>query len=75
MTSEIVAIGERERLCGFALAGVDVVAAADPADARAAWAALSADVALVILTPAVHAALEGDELAQRGQRLWVVLPE
>ncbi|HTP18534.1 MAG TPA: hypothetical protein VMJ65_02950 [Solirubrobacteraceae bacterium] len=73
--SEIVAIGEGERLRGFALAGVDVDVAADPAGARAAWAALPADVALVILTPAAHAALAADELEQTGQRLWVVLPQ
>ncbi len=73
--SQIVAIGEGERLRGFALAGVSVVLAADPADARAAWAALSADVALVILTPAAHAALGADELAEHAQRLWAVLPQ
>jgi vacuolar-type H+-ATPase subunit F/Vma7 len=71
---EIVAIGQAERLRGFALAGVDVADASDPAGARAAWAALSADVALVILTPAAHAALAADELGQDGRRLWVVLP-
>ena len=72
--SQIVAIGESERLRGFALAGVDVVVADDPAGARAAWAALPADVALVILTPAAHRGLGVDELDPRGQRLWVVLP-
>ena len=66
--SQIVAIGERERLRGFALAGVNVAAAEDPAGARAAWAALPADVALVILTPAAHAALaaESSNSASRG---------
>jgi vacuolar-type H+-ATPase subunit F/Vma7 len=73
--SGIVAIGEGERLRGFALAGVDVAAASDPVGARAAWAALPADVALVILTPAAHAALAADELEHAGQRLWVVLPQ
>jgi len=73
--SEIVAIGEGGRLRGFALAGVDVASAADAAGARAAWAALSADVALVILTPAAHAALAADELERVGHRLWVVLPQ
>jgi len=72
--SEIAAIGEGERLRGFALAGVDVAVAADPAGVRAAWGALSADVALVILTRAAHAALAADELSSPGQRLWVVLP-
>ncbi|MGZ4179070.1 MAG: V-type ATP synthase subunit F [Solirubrobacteraceae bacterium] len=75
MLSQIVAIGEGEQVRGFALAGVDVVLAADPADARAAWAALPTDVALVILTRAAHAALGADALAQRAQRLWAVLPQ
>jgi vacuolar-type H+-ATPase subunit F/Vma7 len=72
--SQIVALGESRRLRGFALAGVDVIAADDPASARAAWDALPGDVALVILTPAAHAALEAEELGQPGRRLWVVLP-
>ena len=70
----IVAIGDQERLRGFALAGVEVAVADDPAGARAAWAALPPEVALVILTPAAHAALAGSELDPRGQRLWVVMP-
>jgi len=73
--SQIVAIGESERLRGFELAGVDVIAADDSASARAAWCALPADAALVILTPAARAALEADELDRTGRRLWVVLPQ
>ncbi len=73
--SQIVAIGERERLGGFALAGVEVVVPDDPPGARAAWHELPADVALVILTPAAHRALTADELDPRGLRLWVVLPQ
>ena len=73
--TQIVAIGERERVGGFALAGVDVVVADDPEGARAAWNAVPANVGLVILTPATHAALRADELDPRGQRLWVVLPQ
>jgi len=72
--SHVVAIGDEERLRGFKLAGVDVVVAEDQAGARAAWEALAPDVALVILTPAVHAALTASELDPRGQRLWVVMP-
>ncbi|MGZ4305072.1 MAG: V-type ATP synthase subunit F, partial [Solirubrobacteraceae bacterium] len=72
--SQIVAIGERERVGGFALAGVEVVVADEPDGARAAWGALPVDVALVILTHAAHAALGADELDPRGRRLWVVLP-
>ena len=72
--SHIVAIGERERLRGFALTGVEVAAADDPATARAAWDSLTPEVALVILTRAAHAALSASELDPRGQRLWVVMP-
>ena len=73
--SQIVAIGESERLRGFKLAGVDVIAADDSASAQAAWGALPRDVALVILTPAARAALAADELDRLGRRLWVVLPQ
>ena len=69
----IVAIGEHEHVRALALAGVRVVSADDPDAARAAWEALPADVALVILTPAAHAAIAG-ELADGGRRLWVVMP-
>ena len=72
--SQIVAIGEGERLRGFELAGVDVIAADDSASARAAWGALTADVVLVILTSAARAALEAEQLDQLGRRLWVELP-
>jgi vacuolar-type H+-ATPase subunit F/Vma7 len=72
--SHIVAIGEQQPLRGFALAGVEVVVADDPADTRAAWDALPAEVALVILTPAAHAAISASKLDSRGQRLWVVMP-
>jgi len=71
--SRIVALGEREQIAGFALAGVPVAAADDPDAALAAWQALPSDVGLVILTAAAHVALapvlSGDE-----RRLWVVMP-
>lgn len=73
--SQIVAIGESERLRGFALVGVDLAVAEDAAGARAAWHALAGDVGLVILTAAAHTALGPDELDRRRQRLWVVIPE
>jgi vacuolar-type H+-ATPase subunit F/Vma7 len=71
--SGIAAIGASARVRGFAFAGVSVAAADEPDAARAAWRALPADVALVILTPAAHAAIAG-ELADAGRRLWVVMP-
>lgn len=70
--SRVVAIGERERLRGLALAGVGVLRADDPDAVRAAWTALPADVGLVILTVAARAALP---LGERTERLWVVMPE
>ena len=73
--SQIVAIGECDRLTGFRLVGVDVVAAEDPAEARAAWCALPEDVGLAILTRAAHAALTAEELARSGPPLWVVLSQ
>jgi len=72
--SQIVAIGEQERLRGFALAGVEVAVADDPVGARAAWDSLSPEVALVIFTPAARAALSASDLDRPGQRLWVVMP-
>ena len=71
--SGIAAIGESDRVRGFALAGVSVAAADEPGAARAAWRALPAEVALVILTPAAQAAI-GGELAAGGRRLCVVMP-
>jgi hypothetical protein len=41
--ARVVAIGERARVAGFALAGADVVVAEDEAAVRAAVAALSPD--------------------------------
>ncbi len=71
--STVVAIGEEQRVRGFALAGVGVVPAADETAARGAWAALADDVGLVILTPAAAHGLR-DELADATRRLWVELP-
>lgn len=76
MTStRIAAVGERERVGGFVLAGVLVVAATDATSVRAAWQALPAEVAIVILTPAAHAALASKgTLARDDLRLWTVMP-
>lgn len=46
----VAAIGARTRVCGLALAGVDVLVAEDPDAVRAAWRALPGTVGLVILT-------------------------
>jgi len=72
--STIVAIGERERVSGFALAGVQIAPADDPDGVRSAWQALSADVGLVILTWAAHRALAAGGFCDCEGRLWVVMP-
>jgi len=71
--SRVAAIGEEQRVRGFALAGVDVMTAVDETAARAAWEALDADIGLVILTPAAAHGLR-HELASIPRRLWVELP-
>jgi vacuolar-type H+-ATPase subunit F/Vma7 len=73
--STIVAIGERERVSGFALAGVQIAPADDPDAVRSAWQALSADAGLVILTRAAHRALSAEGFAHQSGRLWVVMPQ
>jgi vacuolar-type H+-ATPase subunit F/Vma7 len=71
--SRAVAIGERVRVAGYALAGVEVHAAQDADAALDAWERLPADVACVILTPAAWAAL-GKRLDDRRDLVWAVLP-
>lgn len=72
-TSRIAAVGESERLRGFAFAGVHIVPAEDADEARAAWRSLPPETGLVILTRAAHEAL-ADELPGPDERLWVVMP-
>ncbi len=69
--SSIVVLGEHPRIDGFALSGVELVAAEGPDAVRRAWRAL-ADDGIVILTPAAASALEGVEAPLR--RLRVVMP-
>ena len=49
--SRAAVIGEAVRTAGFALAGAVVTTAETPEEARAAWRALPADVAVLVLTP------------------------
>ncbi len=70
--NRIVALGEPDRVMGYALAGAAVIEAAGAESVRAAWDDLPADTALVILTSAAHAALEG-RLGER-RALVAVLP-
>jgi vacuolar-type H+-ATPase subunit F/Vma7 len=69
----IAAIGEGADVRGYALAGVVVHAAADPAAALRAWEALPADVGCLLLTEAAHAVLAG-RLHERPELLWAVVP-
>jgi vacuolar-type H+-ATPase subunit F/Vma7 len=73
--SGIVAIGERERVQGFSLAGVSVVAVEGADAVRAAWRELPARVELVILTAAAGAALGAEQLARDHVPLAAVMPE
>ena len=71
--SRVVAIGERELVDGYGLAGVEVVAADEPAAVRRAFAEVAGDAGLLILTPATAAAL-AQRLAEPQPFVWVVLP-
>ena len=71
--SRLAVIGTRPAVDGFALAGAMVIEAADAAQARAAWAALPADVAIVVLTPVAAAAVP-DPPPRPGAPLRVVMP-
>jgi len=48
--SSIVAIGDRLKLAGYALAGVAIEHATDPDQVREAWLGIGSDVELVLLT-------------------------
>lgn len=67
------AIGEDARLAGYALAGVQVIAAEDATAALAAWDRLPDDIACLILTPAARDAL-GTRLAERPRLVWATVP-
>ncbi len=71
--SSIAAIGMSDVIEGYGLAGVAVLPAAGSAEVAAAWAALPADVALVILDRAARIQLM-PLLDERGV-LWVEVPE
>ena len=69
----VFALGEESLVRGFALAAVHVVVAECPEDVVAAWRSLSADAALLLLTPMAEAALAG-HLGERPRLLHAVLP-
>jgi vacuolar-type H+-ATPase subunit F/Vma7 len=74
MPGRIAALGEATRVAGYRLAGVLTVPVGTPEQTRAAWAALPADVVLVVLTAEAAEAL-GDDLARPAtDRLVAVMP-
>ncbi len=70
--TRIVAIGRVHELAGYALAGVDVIDASDPDGVQHAWASLTDDVSLVLVTAEARAALP--ERLGAGDPLWAVIP-
>lgn len=70
--NRIVGIGATHEIEGFALAGVNVIAASTDPELTAAWAGLDSDVGLVILSPAAARGLR-DRLGSRQDLLTVVM--
>ena len=70
--SRIVGIGRAQLLAGYALAGVDVLDAPDPAAVQRCWAGLDDSVGLVLLTEDARRALP-DPL-ESPSVLWIALP-
>jgi vacuolar-type H+-ATPase subunit F/Vma7 len=71
--STIVALGEDDRLAGFALAGAEVIEAATEAEIRRAWDDLDPDVGFVIMSARASQVLE-PLLGDRSDVLTAVLP-
>lgn len=71
--TQIVAIGERTRLAGYAAVGVDVMSAEDGSEVLAAWERLGDGVSLLMLTATARETLE-PRLRERPQLVWAVLP-
>jgi vacuolar-type H+-ATPase subunit F/Vma7 len=72
--SRTAVIGEAVRTAGFALAGAVVITAESPEEARAAWRALPADVAVLVLTSRAASWL-GDAPEPPRDVLIAVMPE
>ncbi|HSP08881.1 MAG TPA: V-type ATP synthase subunit F [Candidatus Dormibacteraeota bacterium] len=69
----IGALGDRHRIQGFAMAGVESFAADTEQDVAAAWQSLPSDLAVLILTPQAATVL-ADRLHERRDLLVAVLP-
>lgn len=72
--SRIIAIGERRRIEGLSLAGVEIIPVEGTEEVRKAWNELGRDVAVVILTPDAESALS-DLLDSSAERIWTCLPD
>jgi vacuolar-type H+-ATPase subunit F/Vma7 len=55
--SSIIAVGDRMKLVGYALAGVEIKDATKPDEVREAWLGIADDVELVLLTSEARQAL------------------
>jgi vacuolar-type H+-ATPase subunit F/Vma7 len=71
--SRVVAIGENQLIDGYALAGVNVIAADSPAAVLGAWESLGDDTGLLLLTPAARDAI-GERVSDHPFLVWVTLP-
>ena len=69
----VVALGEDDRLEGFALAGATVIGATTDEELRSAWERLGADVGLVIMSAHAAHVLE-PALGDHADILTAVLP-
>jgi vacuolar-type H+-ATPase subunit F/Vma7 len=70
---QVVVLGEPARVMGYALAGALVIEAEGEEVARA-WASLTPETSLVVLTPAAARALDRATLAERRDALVVTMP-
>lgn len=66
-------LGDRHRIQGFAMAGVEAFAAQTEDDLTATWQNLPSDLAVLILTPQAATAL-AERLRERRDLLVAVLP-
>ena len=72
--SRAAVIGEAVRTAGFAMAGAVVITAETAEETRAAWRALPADIAVLVLTPRAAGWL-GESPSARRDLLVVVMPK
>jgi hypothetical protein len=70
----IVLLGEPIAIDEFALAGATLMPAQDADSAHRAWAALPADVSVVILTASAAALLQAQIAGEHDAYLTVVMP-